>query len=107
MVSKPYEGYLKPTELCNFHLEPEIRNTAVALTLGLSDNGKAGAITRFVKEFKYVYGDWTVKASETLAEGEGMCSSKTNLLIALLRCVDIPARYRVFRVKAESSFQVA
>jgi hypothetical protein len=30
-----------------------------------------------------------------------MCSSKTNLFIAFLRCVDIPARYRVFRVEAE------
>ncbi|MBN2384754.1 transglutaminase family protein [bacterium] len=34
-----------------------------------------------------------VKASETLAKGFGGCVGKNNLLIALMRALDIPARY--------------
>jgi len=102
MDSSSYEEYLKPTELCDFDQAPEIRYTAIALTSGLTDTRyKVVTIATFVKELKYVYEDWTVRASQTLVTQKGMCSSKTNLFIALLRCVDIPARYRVFRVKAE------
>ncbi|MBN1375989.1 MAG: transglutaminase domain-containing protein, partial [Dehalococcoidia bacterium] len=35
-------------------------------------------------------------------KGWGMCSGKTNLLIALLRSVGIPARYRIYRIKADT-----
>ena len=30
-----------------------------------------------------------------------MCSGKTNLLVALLRCVGIPSRYRIYSIEAE------
>ena len=30
-----------------------------------------------------------------------MCSGKANLLVALLRSIGIPARYRVYRINAE------
>ena len=32
-----------------------------------------------------------------------MCSGKTNLLVALLRSVGIPARYRIYRIKADTA----
>ena len=44
--------------------------------------------------------DWDLKASQTLEKGWGMCSGKTNLLVAMLRSVGIPARYRVYQLKA-------
>jgi transglutaminase-like putative cysteine protease len=47
--------------------------------------------------------DWDVTASSTLAKGWGMCSGKTNLLVAMLRSVGIPARYRVYRIRGEVS----
>ena len=58
-------------------------------------------IFAFVKELPYGLEDWDVTASETMAKGWGMCSGKTNLLVAMLRSVGIPARYRIFRIKAE------
>ncbi|HEY31979.1 MAG TPA: transglutaminase domain-containing protein [Dehalococcoidia bacterium] len=97
-----FQEYLRPTELCDFDKSPEIKSVAFSLTAGLIDGRqKLDAIYRFVKEFSYVYDDWYVKASDTLREKVGMCSSKTNLLVAMSRSVGIPARYRVFKVEAE------
>jgi transglutaminase-like putative cysteine protease len=61
----------------------------------------------FVKELPYGLEDWDVAASETLAKGWGMCSGKSNLLVALLRSLGIPTRYRVYRIKAEVNLWVA
>lgn len=62
---------------------------------------KLDTICKFVKEFDYAYDDWYVKASGTLQVKAGMCSGKTNLFVAMLRAVGIPARYRVLKVEAE------
>ncbi len=35
-----------------------------------------------------------------------MCSGKSNLLVALLRSLGIPARYRVYRIRAEVSLWI-
>lgn len=96
------EEYLRPTELCDFDEAMEIKAVASSLTAGMVNrHQKLDTIRRFVKEFDYVYEDWYVKASDTLHSKAGMCSGKTNLLIALLRSVGIPARYRIFKVEAE------
>ena len=97
-----FEEYLRPTELCDFDKAPEVKTIALGLTAGLvNKHQKLNTIYKFVKELDYVYDDWYVKASDTLREKAGMCSSKTNLLVAMLRSVGIPARYRVFKVEAE------
>jgi transglutaminase-like putative cysteine protease len=97
-----FKEYLQPTALCDFDRVPEIQSVAFDLTAGLLDKQqKLDAIFRFVKELDYVYDDWYVKASDTLQSRVGMCSSKTNLLVAMSRSVGIPARYRVFKVEAE------
>ena len=89
------EEYLQPSELCDFDRCPEIRDKALELTLSCRSREEMfGRIFDFVKELPYGLEDWDVPASETLTKGWGMCSGKTNLLVALLRSVAIPARYR-------------
>jgi transglutaminase-like putative cysteine protease len=56
-----------------------------------------------VKELPYGLEDWDLKASDTLKKGWGMCSGKSNLLVALLRAAGIPARYRIYRIKADTA----
>ncbi|MDD5191136.1 MAG: transglutaminase-like domain-containing protein [Dehalococcoidales bacterium] len=95
--------YLQATQLCNFDTAPEIRKTALEITAGIQeDRQKAAALAAFVKEIKYAYDEWYITASETLARKEGMCSSKTNLMVAMLRSLDIPAGYRLLRISAET-----
>lgn len=96
--------YLKATSLCDFDRAPELGNTARRLTeAGASSQRKMfGCLYQFVKEIRYALDDWDVKASETLQKQCGMCSGKTNLLVALCRCLEIPARYKVYKIMTES-----
>jgi transglutaminase-like putative cysteine protease len=59
-----------------------------------------GAIYTFVRdEIPLGYNDSsTMKASEILSEGYGQCITKTILLMALFRAVDIPCRFHGFTV---------
>jgi transglutaminase-like putative cysteine protease len=102
MKTSNRQEYLQPSELCDFDRSPEIRATAMELTKGcITTKQKFRRFFGFVKELPYGLEDWDVAASETLAKGWGMCSSKSNLLVALLRSLGIPARYRVYRIKTE------
>lgn len=97
------DSYLLPTELCDFDKDPSVRDKAVELARDCEyDRDKFDRIFRFVKELPYGLEDWDIRASDTLRKGWGMCCGKTNLLVAMSRAVSIPARYRVFRIKAES-----
>jgi hypothetical protein len=60
------------------------------------------SIFSFIKEMPYGLEDWDLKASDILKKGWGMCSGKTNLLVAMLRSAGIPARYRIYSIKADS-----
>ena len=96
------QEYLQPSKLCDFDRSLEIRAKAEELTGNCStERQKFQSLFGFVKELPYGLEDWDVAASETLAKGWGMCSGKSNLLVALLRSLGIPARYRVYRIKAE------
>ena len=98
------ETYLQPSELCDFDSNPQIRAKAKELAEGCrTARQKFQRIFDSVKELPYGLEDWDVTASETLAKGWGMCSGKANLLVALLRSIGIPARYRVYRIRAEVS----
>jgi transglutaminase-like putative cysteine protease len=102
MKTSNWQEYLQPSELCDFDRSPEIRSKAMKLTEDCSTTRqKFQCLFGFVKELPYGLEDWDVAASETLAKGWGMCSGKSNLLVALLRSLGIPARYRVYRIKAE------
>ena len=102
-MSTDNEDYLRPSELCDFHRFPEIAAKAKELCQDCDSHEEMfRRIYDFVRELPYGLEDWDVEASRTLAKGWGMCSGKTNLLVALLRSVGIPARYRVYRIRGEA-----
>jgi transglutaminase-like putative cysteine protease len=99
------EQYLQPSVLCDFDRSPDIIEKARSLTsVCRTEHEKFRRIFSFVKELPYGLDDWDVAASETLSKGWGMCSGKTNLLVALLRCAGIPSRYRIYAIKSERRF---
>jgi hypothetical protein len=53
----------------------------------------AAAIFAFVRQIPYRIGFWQVKASRTLELGFGMCTTKSNLQVALLRANGIEAEF--------------
>jgi transglutaminase-like putative cysteine protease len=96
------EEFLQATELCDFDTCAAIRVRASRLAQACGDNQqKSQQVYEFVRELPYGLEDWDVKASETLKKGWGMCCGKANLLVAMSRALSIPARYRVFKIKAE------
>lgn len=96
--------YLQPSGLCDFDRSPAIRRKAQSLVKGARSNRrKFELIFSYVKGLPYGLEDWDLKASQTLKKGWGMCSGKTNLLVAMLRSVGVPARYRIYRIKADTT----
>ena len=101
-MTSPNEDCLQPTDLCDFDRQPEIKAKALELTRGCRTKEETfQRLFAFVKELPYSLEDWDVTASQTLAKRWGMCSGKANLLVALLRSMGIPARYRIIRIKSE------
>jgi transglutaminase-like putative cysteine protease len=101
-INKTFFEYLKPSQLCNFDEASEIKDVALRLVTNYSDSTqKANCIYNFVKIIPFRYDDWNVKASDILLRGSGMCSGKTNLLVAMLRSIGIPSRYIVLRCRGE------
>jgi transglutaminase-like putative cysteine protease len=95
-------AYLQPSELCDFDRSPQIEEKAARLIRGARDRQeKFQRIFAFVKELPYGLEDWDLKASQILKKGWGMCSGKTNLLVAMLRSAGIPARYRIYQIKVD------
>ena len=90
------DKYLISTEVCDCD-NPEIKQKAGELIEGTKTPKEAAVrIFKYVRDTILFAGDklYPVKASETLKKGTGFCVPKTNLQIALLRAVNIPARYR-------------
>jgi len=97
-------AYLKPSELCDFDSSRRIQQKVRELTGDCRNRQQRfDKIFAFVKELPYGFEDWDLKASDILDKGWGMCSGKTNLLVAMLRSAGIPARYRVYRIRADSA----
>ena len=96
------EEFLQATELCDFDTRAAIRGRASQLAQGCTDDRQRfQRMYEFVRDLPYGLEDWEVKASETLKKGWGMCCGKSNLLVAMSRTLSIPARYRIFKIKAE------
>ena len=94
-------AYLQPSELCDFDSSQQIKQKVRELTSGCRNRQcRFDKIFAFVKELPYGFEDWDLRASDVLNKGWGMCSGKTNLLVAMLRSAGIPARYRVYRIRA-------
>ncbi len=70
-----------------------------------STTAAAVRLFEFVRDqVLYTFSPWSVAASETLAAREGMCTNKSNLLVALFRAVGIPAAYGVLVVNPQEYF---
>jgi len=93
------EEFLHETKFCDFN-NPEIQKLSREITKSYSnDKDKAVALFYWVMDnVLYRVGLWRKTASETLREKEGTCTNKSNLFIALLRSIKIPAGYGVMRV---------
>jgi transglutaminase-like putative cysteine protease len=95
------QNYLVATPMCDSD-DPWLQRTAKEI---IGDTNipeeKALRIFYFVRDgIRFGLAFSRTKASQTLRRGYGECSSKTNVQVALLRAVRIPARLRW--VKAES-----
>ena len=92
--------YLQPTPMLDFKT-----NTIVNLIRGrgwleLAPTHRIGAAYDFVRNdilFGYNSDD-TLSASQVLADGYGQCNTKTTLLMALLRALDVPCRFHGFTI---------
>jgi transglutaminase-like putative cysteine protease len=74
------------------HDHPALRH--LATFLGGGDPWEsAAAVFSFVRQIPYRIGFWQVKASRTLELGFGMCTTKSNLQVALLRASGIEAEF--------------
>lgn len=68
---------------------------------------RAITLFEFVRDnVRYMFSPWDVRASETLVTCEGMCTNKSNLLVALLRGCGIPAAYGVLHVNPREYYGV-
>ena len=85
------DGKRGPADQCD-HDHPGIRHFAGFLRRG-DDWETACSIFEFVRQLPYRIGFWHVKASGTLELGFGMCTTKSNLQVALLRANGIEAEY--------------
>jgi len=96
------EEYIKPTELCDCG-NPEIINKSNEL-IGQNSKPKDAAIKifNFIRdEIPFEANKADEKASDTLQRGSGFCVTKSNLQIALLRAIGIPARYHHVHLRKE------
>jgi hypothetical protein len=53
----------------------------------------AAAIWSFVRDLPYRFGPWWMRASDTLRLGHGMCTTKSNLEVALFRAAGLEAGF--------------
>jgi len=92
-VSTEMQDFVNSTEFCDCNNE-EIRRKAADLTKDVSSPKEAALkIFHYVRDLPFAIGRADKKASKTLKEHKGFCITKTNLQIALLRAIGIPARY--------------
>lgn len=102
---KPLERFLKPSKFCDCD-NPEIQRLAKELTKDASNTREAAVKVFFFVRDKIKFGyPHLGKASDVLKWRYGTCSSKTNLQIALLRSVGIPARFRLQLINARVLFE--
>jgi transglutaminase-like putative cysteine protease len=80
-----------PTTLCDID-HPEITRRARRLRRA-TPASTAEAILQYVQPLPYRFGPWQERASDTLARGVGMCTTKANLQVALMRAAGLDAGF--------------
>jgi len=91
MAAGPPSPLPDPTTLCD-HGHPAVLALAHSLRRD-TPAATASAIFHTVQRMPYRFGLWQETASRTLARGSGMCTTKANLQVALLRALDIEAGF--------------
>jgi predicted secreted protein len=96
------EQYLKPTEIVDFESDL-VRRTAEKLMVGVTTPEEAIRSAFNYARDQILYGRISLyaKASDVIRIGMGNCTNKTTLLVALMRAVNIPARYRYASIRRE------
>ncbi len=95
------EEYLAVTELIDFKTRI-VQEAAQKMLEGVQTPKDAALrMHRFVREIKYVLIPLETKASAVLKLNKSECVAKATLLIALLRAVNIPARYHFVSIRKE------
>lgn len=97
--------FLATSRYCDVE-HSDIHDQAHQLTRSCrSDIEKAVVLFEWVRdEVEYRLGLYKNTASETLAQGWGSCSNKANLLVALLRALEVPAGFHLLEVKTREYF---
>ena len=103
MSMKP--ASLRPTNFCDCD-NKKILDLAHDITAGCSDDReKVIKLFDHVKNnYRYAFGPWDLLASQTADLNKGMCTTKANLLVAILRATGIQANFKVIRIKAREVF---
>jgi len=96
------DDYLKPTKMCDSDNQIVIRKAQVLTGSAPTEKEKAKAIFYFIRdEIEFLIDPYFKTASNTLKKAHGFCVSKSNLQIALLRAINIPARYHIVHLNAD------
>lgn len=90
-AATPPRSLPAPASLCDAD-HPRILHHARRLR-GSTEADTAAAIYHFVQRMPYRFGTWQERASDTLARGVGMCTTKANLQVALLRAAGLDAGF--------------
>ncbi len=80
-----------PETQCNVD-HPEIRRRAARLRRA-TPASTAAAIFSYVQAMPYRFGTWQERASDTMERGSGMCTTKANLQVALMRAAGLEAGF--------------
>ena len=96
------EEYLKPTEFCDCNNQEIIAKAKKLTKHDKTLKEMALSIFHFVRDQIAFMMSESDKASETLKKRFGDCGTKTNLQVALLRAVNIPAKYHIASLRKES-----
>jgi len=105
MKSRKLSTFLKETKYCNFN-HPKIKNLVQKIVKScISEREKVITVFNWVKEnIKFEFGYWGVDAVSTLKKRGGMCTNKSNLLIAFLRALKIPAGYGILKINTSEFY---
>ncbi|MFA6525438.1 MAG: transglutaminase family protein [Patescibacteria group bacterium] len=104
-MNQDLNEFLKETRYCDWK-NPEILKVVEKFQEQYTNRRElAIKLFEFVRdEIKYRIGPWGVKSSDTLRDKRGMCTSSSNLLVALYRAANIPAGYCIYKVRGGESF---
>lgn len=95
-----YGHSLKSLEQHCDHQHPAVQHMAEFL-MGYDTWETAQNVWEYVRYLPYRFGFWNLRASQVLQMGYGMCTTKTNLQVALLRACEVEAAFGEIDFPAE------